>query len=261
MACITVARATHLSAQTHLRVVDSVGVDRGSVVVSTDGAGEVIIAAATSTGRFTVRVDRRMAAAWADSAAAATGPVVSSTDLRYNGARVTQVDPLINATRIMELFRLTTDSASPYALTANNGAWSGDLTLSDSAARHLFAVLRGPPWPVARRARDSVQSGSRDLVFFGFQVERQARQDRPANPEYPETLRRERVQGAVLMEFVVDTMGRAEPGSLAILKSTNRLFALAVREAILGASFHPATIANHPVKQLVQQPFVFLIGQ
>jgi TonB family protein len=164
----------------------------------------------------------------------------------------------------MQLFRLTTDSASPYAFTASNGAWSGDLTLSDSAARHLFAVLRSPPQVlrspprlVTRRARDSVQSGSRDLVFLGFQVERQARQHGRANPEYPETLRRAGVQGAVLMQFVVDTTGRAEPGSMAILKSSNPLFALAVREALLGARFHPATIANHPVRQLVQEPFAF----
>jgi hypothetical protein len=61
------------------------------------------------------------------------------------------------------------------------------------------------------------------------------------------------------MQFVVDTTGRAEPGSMAILRSSHRLFTLAVREAILGATFHPATIANHRVRQLVQQPFVFLI--
>lgn len=59
------------------------------------------------------------------------------------------------------------------------------------------------------------------------------------------------------LPFVVDTLGRAELGSLRILKSTHPLFSAAVRNALPRMRFLPAMRAGVKVRELVQQPFVF----
>ena len=78
-------------------------------------------------------------------------------------------------------------------------------------------------------------------------------------PRYPDMLRAAGVQGEVVVTFVVDTTGRAEPSSLVILNSTNDLFGAAVRTALPAMRFLPAKADGHKVRQQVQQPFVFAI--
>jgi protein TonB len=78
-------------------------------------------------------------------------------------------------------------------------------------------------------------------------------------PRYPETLRQARVEGEVEVEFVVDTLGRVERGSLRILRSDHELFAAAVRAALPGMRFLPAEAGGRRVRQLVRQPFSFAV--
>jgi protein TonB len=80
-----------------------------------------------------------------------------------------------------------------------------------------------------------------------------------AAPRYPELLKAGGVDGEVLVEFVVDTTGRADASTLKVLKSTHELFALAVKNAMPGMRFLPAEVDGRRVKQLVRQPFVFAI--
>lgn len=80
-----------------------------------------------------------------------------------------------------------------------------------------------------------------------------------ALPRYPELLKSTGVEGEVLVEFVVDSAGRAEPNSFRVLNTTHELFALAVRNAMPGMRFVPAVVGGRKVKQLVRQPFVFAI--
>ncbi len=82
-----------------------------------------------------------------------------------------------------------------------------------------------------------------------------------ASPRYPELLRASGVQGGVMMEFVVDTAGRAEPGSLRVLQSDHPLFAEAVKSALIRMRFVPAEVAGRKVRQLVQQPFGFALNR
>jgi periplasmic protein TonB len=76
-------------------------------------------------------------------------------------------------------------------------------------------------------------------------------------PEYPEELREQGVTGGVLMQFVVDTTGRVDPRTIALLRCSHPLFALAVRQALPKMKFRSATIDGHRVRQLVQEPFAF----
>lgn len=95
-------------------------------------------------------------------------------------------------------------------------------------------------------------------VFFEFQVQKQVRQIPGwARPRYPAQLREQNIEGEVLAQFVVDTMGRVDMRTLRVLKSTDPLFTQSVREALVGLRYLPAELGGHKVKQMVQQPFTF----
>jgi TonB family protein len=79
-------------------------------------------------------------------------------------------------------------------------------------------------------------------------------------PHYPDSLKTAKVEGEVVVAFTVDTLGRVDSTSVHLLKSTHPLFSAAVREALPGMRFVPAELHGVKVKQLVQQPFVFKIG-
>jgi TonB family protein len=97
-------------------------------------------------------------------------------------------------------------------------------------------------------------------VYFEFQVEKVATQRRGARaPDYPANLRDRNISGIVLMQYVVDTLGCVEPGSMRVLQSSHPDFEQAVREALPRMRFNPAEISGRKVRQVVQQPFIFNI--
>lgn len=63
----------------------------------------------------------------------------------------------------------------------------------------------------------------------------------------------------MVAQFVVDTAGRVEPGSIEVTSTTNPLFAQSVRSALIAARFRPAEVRGAPVRQLVQQSFSFVL--
>ena len=80
-----------------------------------------------------------------------------------------------------------------------------------------------------------------------------------ATPRYPGMLQSAGVEGDVRAQFVVDTMGRVEQGSVRVVDSTHPLFAAAVRDALHRARFKPAEAGGHRVRQLAEQVFTFRI--
>lgn len=76
-------------------------------------------------------------------------------------------------------------------------------------------------------------------------------------PRYPPVLAQAGVAGRVELEYVVDTLGRAEPGSLHVVTSTRPEFEAAARAAILGSRYRPARLHGHVVRQLVRQVLSF----
>lgn len=97
-------------------------------------------------------------------------------------------------------------------------------------------------------------------IFTAEQVDVPARADSGAllAPMYPDSLWRAGISGVVLVEFVVDTTGRVEPGTVGIVSTTHPLFAEAVRVALPDARFRPAAREGHPVRQFVIQPLRFV---
>jgi protein TonB len=80
-----------------------------------------------------------------------------------------------------------------------------------------------------------------------------------SNPRYPSMLQSAGVEGDVRAQFVVDTLGRVEAGSVKILSTSHDLFGTAVRDALMRARFTPAEAGGRKVRQLAEQVFTFTI--
>jgi periplasmic protein TonB len=77
-------------------------------------------------------------------------------------------------------------------------------------------------------------------------------------PAYPSMLERSRIEGDVLAQFVVDTMGRADMGTFMIVHASNALFGAALAAVLPSWRFYPAQAGGHKVKQIVQLPLTFV---
>ena len=91
-------------------------------------------------------------------------------------------------------------------------------------------------------------------------VERAAvfRPDNP-QPEYPGSLRAAMIEGRVVVQFVVDSAGRVEPGSVSVLEPAHELFVESTRRWLNRTRYVPARIGQRPVRQLVQQEIAFTL--
>lgn len=76
-------------------------------------------------------------------------------------------------------------------------------------------------------------------------------------PQYPTALERAGIAGAVAVQFVVDTAGRVERGSVRVLHATHSDFAVAVEGRLATLRFVPARARGRLVRQLVEQRFQF----
>lgn len=135
-----------------------------------------------------------------------------------------------------------------------------DIDLSKKVTDEADFSGKGTAGGVAKGVEGGKAVVQSDQPYFEFQVEKPVV---PApgsvSPRYPDMLRQAGVEGEVLAQFVVDTTGRAEPGSLKILKSSHDMFVQSVKNALPQMKFIPAEVGGRKVKQLVQQPFSFSI--
>ena len=83
----------------------------------------------------------------------------------------------------------------------------------------------------------------------------------PENPKpvYPPGMLRRNIEQAFAVEFVVDTTGRIDAGSILIPPSVPNEFAESVRRALVRWHFRPATLHGLAVRRSVRQPFIFQI--
>jgi protein TonB len=78
-------------------------------------------------------------------------------------------------------------------------------------------------------------------------------------PRYPLALSSAGIGGRVIAQFVVDSLGAVDRGSLRVLMATHALFERSVRDAIVRMRFAPAEVGSRKVAQLVEMPFHFEI--
>ncbi len=78
-------------------------------------------------------------------------------------------------------------------------------------------------------------------------------------PVYPELLKQAQIQGRVLVQAVIDTLGRAELNSVKILQSPNPGFDQSARQYVLKALFRPARVHGRAVRVLINIPIDYKI--
>ena len=74
---------------------------------------------------------------------------------------------------------------------------------------------------------------------------------------FPDVLRQAGIGGRAVVEAVIDTTGRAEPGSLAVLEATNQLFEAPARAVVAGSVYRPGRVSGRPVRVRVRVAVVF----
>jgi len=131
-------------------------------------------------------------------------------------------------------------------------------------AAHLLdfaSFVEGPNGPAGREGSGAIGDaggGRRVGPFRSSEVERLVLPlaDNP-RPEYPRSMLSARIEGQVLVRFVVDSAGRVDPASMRVLQSTNRHFARAVRAVLPELHFRPAQLLGRNVDMIVEQAFRF----
>jgi TonB family C-terminal domain len=78
-------------------------------------------------------------------------------------------------------------------------------------------------------------------------------------PRYPAPLHSAGIEGRVIVQFVVDTLGRAEPAEITVMQTSHPAFADAVLEILPRYRFTPGEAAGRKVRTRVQMPFEFTL--
>jgi len=121
----------------------------------------------------------------------------------------------------------------------------------------------GTPTPAERDGAAPVplaEAAAAENAFTLLDVDTVAVRDpTSAVPAYPRLLERQGIEGMAVVRFVVDSTGRADVETFRIIETNHPLFGAAVREALPGMKFHPATVGPRKVRQMVEIPFGFQI--
>jgi len=169
----------------------------------------------------------------------------------------------------------------PRVSTAPSGASSAPAALGTPAFPTMVEIRVGiPAVDLSRAASDAndfsaSRVGRRDGVAdgvgdggAGLSVWKEEQVDKPvlllpgtSAPAYPEILRSAGLSGTVTLEFVVDTLGRVERGSVRVVGSDHDLFARSALSAVPGYRFLPAQAGGQRVRQLVRLPFRFSVNE
>lgn len=143
----------------------------------------------------------------------------------------------------------------------------------DSASRlggigPAFFEMKPDPLPLRMTFRLDEPKSELNVPFYSlrFPAYLEYETDKPAlslpgnaAPRYPPELREENIEGDVLVQFVVDTLGHADMRTFRLLGPPRvyREFVQAVIDALPKMRFSPAVYRGCKVKQMVQLPFAF----
>jgi protein TonB len=121
-------------------------------------------------------------------------------------------------------------------------------------------VIGGPGVPTASPIGGGSMLGSGGSAVDEQLVDRAPRLlGRAPEPSYPASLREAGVQGRVVVQFVVDTLGRAELAELQVIETPHPLFVDAIRSALARYRFSVGEAAGRKVRTRVQIPFDFTL--
>lgn len=191
------------------------------------------------------------------SSSAAGQLVMGLVRNKQTGAPLRQISVALVADSIAvtkTFARATTDSTGAFYLDAPKaGTYRLAFILPTS-------TMLSAPLTIADAGmqREFVLDVPEERTYFEFEVMKPVRElpDQPA-PRYPESMQKSGIQGEVLVQFVVDTLGHADMSTFKVLRSTASQFTNAVLLALPRITFEPAELLNRKVRQVVQMPFHF----
>jgi TonB family protein len=141
-----------------------------------------------------------------------------------------------------------------YALTIADTLGISRTVLTDRDGMEAFLDLLLKGAVAARTLSDA------ELKRGGPIVEKPVALAKPVNFVYPRTAQLAGVSGSALVQFVVDTAGRAKPGSITCIRATYKDFADAATAVVKTMEFTPAELEGHKIEQLVQYPIDFKLN-
>ena len=127
----------------------------------------------------------------------------------------------------------------------------------------IIAALALLVIPGTSRAQDVPvrQVSLESHVYLELQVDKAVRIKSAVPPRYPSAMRAARQEGEVLVQYVVDERGEPMMDSFMVVRTPHTEFSQEVRRAVTTMTFYPAELGGRRVRQLVQQPFRFKLGQ
>ena len=78
-----------------------------------------------------------------------------------------------------------------------------------------------------------------------------------AVPRFPDTFLKEQTSGSVRVRYVVDTTGRPDMSTFAVVDATHKLFEVSVRNVLPSARFTPGTLGGRKVPVRMEEAVVF----
>ncbi len=78
-------------------------------------------------------------------------------------------------------------------------------------------------------------------------------------PAYPDLLRQAGLQGRVVLEAVIDTLGHVERGSVVVVESAHPAFVAPAQQSLLKSLFRPARVGGKAVRVRVRVPIDFVL--
>src|SRR6266576_48297 len=124
----------------------------------------------------------------------------------------------------------------------------------------LACARAAAPAPGSVRPADAVRidlDTVRDSVFVVAQLESRPVTLTCPTLEYPRALRAQGVQGRVLIQLIIDTLGRAEPNTIRVLDTPDVGLSEAAMKAARGCIFKPGRVRGRAVRVKVDVPFDF----
>lgn len=124
--------------------------------------------------------------------------------------------------------------------------------------RDRFTPAGTPPGPVTGSGTGTASN------IGGAPFDERLVEERPellSHPQvrYPDVLRQAGIEGQVMVETVLDTLGRAEQGRTRVVSSAHALFDAEAISVVLGSRYRPARVAGRAVRVRVQVPVNFQI--
>jgi len=141
-----------------------------------------------------------------------------------------------------------------YALTIADTLGATRTVLTDKNGIIEFLDLLDKGALVARTLSDA------ELKRSGPVREKPIALARSVNYVYPRNAQLAGLSGSALVQFVVDTAGRAKPESITCIQATYKDFADAATAVVKTMEFTPAELEGHKIEQLVQYPIDFKLN-